>query len=52
LVGKPEGKKHLGDLSINERMTLEWILLKYGAKVWTGYIWLRIRRIGTNGVLL
>jgi hypothetical protein len=28
---------------------LEWILGKYGGRVWTGYIWLRI---GNSGGLL
>jgi hypothetical protein len=31
------------------RITLEWILGKYGGKVWTGFIWLRI---GNGGRLL
>jgi hypothetical protein len=30
------------------RLKLEWILEKYGGKVWTGFIWLRI---GTGGRL-
>jgi hypothetical protein len=31
------------------RIVLEWILGKYGGKVWTEFIWLRIGSIG--GVL-
>jgi len=26
LVGKPEGKEHLGDLGVGERITLRWTL--------------------------
>jgi len=32
----------LGDLGINMRIILEWILLKQGRKVWTGCLWLRL----------
>jgi hypothetical protein len=37
---------HLEDLGINRKIISEWILGKYGGKVWTGFIWLRI---GTSG---
>jgi hypothetical protein len=49
LVGKPERKRPLGDLDVDGKMTLEWILWKSGLKVWIGCIWLRI---GTSGRLL
>jgi hypothetical protein len=28
------------------KIILEWVLGKYGGKVWTGSIWLRIRTSG------
>jgi hypothetical protein len=40
---KSEGRRPGG------RIILEWILVKFGRKVWTGCIWLRI---GTSGGLL
>jgi len=43
-----KARDHLEDLSIDGKV-LEWILGKYGGKVWTEYIWLRI---GTGGGLL
>jgi hypothetical protein len=49
LVGKPEGRDDLEDLRINGKGILEWILGKYGGRVWTGLIWLRI---GTSDGLL
>jgi hypothetical protein len=48
LVGKPE-PDYLGDLGIDGKRVLEWILGKWGGKVWTGFIWYRI---GTSGGLL
>jgi hypothetical protein len=42
-------RDHLRDLSVNGKITLEWILGKYDGRMWTGCIWLRI---GANGVLL
>jgi len=30
------------DISVDEKITLEWILGKLGGRVWTGLIWLRI----------
>jgi hypothetical protein len=38
LVGKPEGKKPLGD----RRIILRWIVRKWDAGAWTGSIWIRI----------
>jgi hypothetical protein len=41
-----KGIDHLEDISVDEKIILEWILEKYGGKVWTGCTWLRI---GTSG---
>ena len=46
LVGKPEGKNHLGDPSVDGRIILRSILRKWDVGVWTGSSWLRI---GTDG---
>jgi hypothetical protein len=37
-----KGRDHAEDLGIDGRI-LEWILGKYGVKVWSGCIWLEIR---------
>jgi hypothetical protein len=47
LVWKPEGKRSLRRTR-RRRIILEWILGKYGGKLCTGFIWLRI---GTSGGL-
>jgi hypothetical protein len=44
-----KGRDQSEDLGVDGKMILEMILGKYGGKVWTGFIWLRI---GTNGGLL
>jgi hypothetical protein len=41
LVGKLKGRDH-SDLGVDGRTMLEWMLLRYGGKVWIGCIWLRI----------
>ena len=46
LVGKPEGKSHLGDPCVDGRVILRWIFNKWDVWAWTGLIWLRI---GTGG---
>jgi hypothetical protein len=49
LVGKPEGRDHLGDAGIDGRVILRWIFRKEDVGGLTGLIWLRI---GTAGGLL
>jgi hypothetical protein len=44
-----KGRDHAQDLDIDGKIIFEWILGKYGAKMWTGFIWLRI---GTSGGIL
>jgi hypothetical protein len=44
-----KGRDNMEGLGIDERILLEWILVKWGGKVWTGFIWIRI---GTAGGLL
>ena len=46
LVGKPEGKNHLGDPGVDGRIILRWIFRKWDVGVWNGSNWLRI---GTGG---
>jgi hypothetical protein len=36
-------RDYLGDLGIDDRIILEWILEKQGGKIWIGCIWLRTR---------
>jgi len=44
-----KGRDHLEDIGVDGTIILEWILEKYGAKVWTGYIWISV---GTSAGLL
>jgi hypothetical protein len=46
---KLTGKDHPEFLGIVGRIILEWISGKFGGKMWTGFIWLRI---GTGSGLL
>jgi len=46
LVGKPQGKNHLGDPGVDGRILLRCIFRKWDVGVWTGSSWLRI---GTGG---
>jgi hypothetical protein len=46
LVGKPKGKRPLGDSGVDGKIKLEWILSKLDRKVWTGCIRLRIWTCG------
>jgi hypothetical protein len=40
LVRKSERTDHLGDLRVDGRIILEWILEKQAEKLWTGLLWL------------
>jgi hypothetical protein len=44
-----KGRDHSEDKGVDGRIILEWILGKYGGKLWTARIWLRT---GTSGGLL
>jgi hypothetical protein len=46
LVGKPEGKKPVGEPDVDGRIILRWIFWKLEGGVGTGWSWLRI---GTGG---
>jgi len=46
LVGKLEGKSHLGDPGVEGRIILRWIFRKWYLGVWTGSSWLRIGTVG------
>ena len=41
LVGKPEGKRRLGNQDVDGRIILRWILRKWEGVVGTGWSWLR-----------
>ena len=52
LVGKPEGKRPLGDPGVDGKIILRWIFRKWDSGMWglwTGSSWLRI---WTGGGLL
>jgi hypothetical protein len=49
LVGKPEGKRPLGDQGIGGKMRSEWILGRLAWGMWIEFDWLRT---GTGGRLL
>jgi hypothetical protein len=42
-------RDHLEDTVVDGKIILEWLVGKYGEKVWTGCFWLKI---GTSGELL
>jgi len=46
LVGKREGKNHLGDPGLDGRVILRWIFRQWDVGVWTASSW---SRIGTGG---
>jgi hypothetical protein len=39
LVGKPEGKRPLGNPGVDGRIILEWMFWKWDVGVWTGLDW-------------
>jgi hypothetical protein len=42
LMGKPEGRYHLGYSGVDGRIILRWFVRKWNVGVWTGSSWLRI----------
>ena len=42
LVGKPEGKRSLGNIGVDGKMILKRIFKNWDRETWTGLIWLRI----------
>ena len=42
LVGKPDGKNHLGEPGVDGTIILRWIIRKWDVGVWTRSSWLRI----------
>ena len=46
LVGKPEGRRPLGDLGVDGRIILKWISRKWDVCMWTGLGWPRIESGG------
>jgi hypothetical protein len=48
-IGNLKGREFSEDLGVDGRVILEWMLGKYGGKMWTGCMWLRA---GTSGGLL
>jgi hypothetical protein len=48
-LGKLKERDDSQGLGVAGKIILEWILGKYGGKLWTGFIWLRIT---ISGVLL
>jgi hypothetical protein len=42
LMGKPQGKRLLGDLDVGGRIILKWILERWDCLVWIELMWLRI----------
>jgi hypothetical protein len=45
LVGRPEGRHHLGDPGVDGRIILKWMFKKWDG-AWSGLSWLRL---GTGG---
>jgi len=46
LVGKPEGKRPLGDLGVVGWIILGWISMRWDVCIWTGLGWPRIETGG------
>jgi hypothetical protein len=47
LVGKPEGKRPLGEPDVDGRIILSWIFRKWDVGAWTGLSWLGRQVVGT-----
>ena len=45
-MGKPEGKRQLGNSDVDGRVILRWILRTWDMGLWTGSNWLRIGKDG------
>jgi len=43
LIGKPEGNNRLEHIRVDKKIILKWILKDQVGRVWTGFIWLKIR---------
>jgi hypothetical protein len=41
-----KGRDNFEDVGVDVKVILEWILGKYGGRVWTGCMWLRIGASG------
>jgi len=37
-----KGRDHLEVIGVDEKIILEWIFGKWGCKLWTGFMWLKI----------
>ena len=46
LVGKPEGRRHWGDLGVDGWIILGWISRRWDVGIWTGLGWPRIETVG------
>jgi len=46
LLGKPEGRRPLGNLGIDGCIILGWISRKWDVGIWNGLGWPRIVRVG------
>jgi hypothetical protein len=49
LVGNVKGKDHVGDMCLDGRIILKWVLKKGNMSEWTGFSWIRV---GINGGVL
>ena len=46
MVGKPEGRRPLGDLGVDGWIILGWISRRWDVGIWTGLGWPRIETVG------
>jgi hypothetical protein len=46
LVGRPEGRDHLGDLGIDGRIIMKWMFKTWDGEIWILLVWLRIGTFG------